>query len=32
MFKSDCGVQGWIHKKDYFDFNLKKGPRIMSWR
>lgn len=25
MFKSDCGVQGWIHKKDYFEFNLKKG-------
>ena len=25
MFKSDCGVEGWIQEKDYFEFNLKKG-------
>lgn len=25
MFKSDCGVKGWIQEEDYFEFNLKKG-------
>tara|TARA_B100001057_G_C22829222_1_gene942704 strand:- start:1402 stop:1983 length:582 start_codon:yes stop_codon:yes gene_type:complete len=25
MFIPDCGVQGWIHQKDYFEFNHKKG-------